>query len=239
MKNIEVINSFNLGRLEEMKCDLAETYKIAFAGSPWFEVSKCAEEGCEVGFCKDQPGDSCSSCLSGLVEAYNSQELTAAWLAMIADEDAMMEIETEADTPVRATIARPTTPGELFQRKYKDNQTVRPWLSQNLPDQLVWIEDTFANRDLRLNGNLKNRGQTLVRIAAAYGGQAIYTRTIAPQVVAATLRDVSDCQVFVGKDNKEVISGIVQDRQYDKQKPIITIPDWRTLIAINGLGRQS
>ncbi len=238
MINKETITSANLDQLEPLLEPLAEIYKIAFAGAPWFEASKCIKESCSVGFCERKPGNCCPDCNSVLAEAYDSQDLMAMWWAMIEQENALMEVETEDDTPLRATIARPTTPAELFKRKYSDNVEMRDWLKQQLPSGLVWIEDTFANRQRRPKGNLKNRGETLAAIAVAYREPTVCTRTIAPQIVAATLRDIRNTKVFVGSENSEKMISIISagEREYAGG---FTVPDRRTLLAINALKKVS
>ena len=54
--------------------EIIPAYQKAFAGDPWFEVSKCA--GCESGFSAQSPGTVCESCghKTG-EEAYTTEEL--------------------------------------------------------------------------------------------------------------------------------------------------------------------
>jgi hypothetical protein len=239
MSNIEIITAAKMIRLETMARPLAEAYRIAFAGSPWFEVSKCPDTTCKTGFCKQEVGEECPGCTAKLVPAYDTQELSLTWRAMLENDDAMMEVEkTEADVPIRATIARPTTPKELWERKYETNPIMKKWLSRQLPPSLVWIEDTFADRSRRERGNLKQRGATLARVATYYGGLPIYTRTIAPQIVAATLRDVTDTAVFVGTTDTEAIEAIVRAKRPELGNGLV-VPDQRTLLAINALRNAS
>ena len=233
MSNIETITSANVSRLEALIEPLVNTYKIAFAGPPWFEASKCINKDCTRDFCSENPDEICPECASVLTEAYDNQELEEFWRSMIEQDEALMEIELEDAIPLRATLVRPTTPAELFARKYPNNPPMEEWLKMQLPPTLVWIEDTFANRDRRAKGNLKKRGATLARIASAYSGLKICTRTIAPQIIAATLRDIKDTKVFIGTESTRPIANIVSERRPEIE--YLSVPDRRTVLAVNAL----
>ena len=232
MKNREILTGERGGRrLDDIAEPLADVYKSAFAGEPWFEVSRCVAESCPVGFCPDAPGVPCKSCGSELQAAYDAGELAAAWRQMITSEDAMMEVGYLDGRPVRVTIARPTTPAELFTRKYADVPEMRQWTDENLDRELVWIEDTFADRSRQPRGNLKERGRTLAGIALRYSGLAVVTRTLAPQVIAATLRDAGDMtDMFIGSQGVgEAIPGA---------RGVNSVPDRRTLLRVAREGEQ-
>jgi hypothetical protein len=226
MKNREIITGEQGSRrLNDIATPLANVYKVAFAGEPWYEVSRCANLECTESFSMTDSGEPCIGCGDNLVEAYETGELIAAWRRMIVDEDAMMEVGFVDGVPVRVTLARPTTPGELYTRKYANAPAMEEWVNENLDQELVWIEDTFADRAKQPTGNLKDRGRTLAGIALRYGGLAIATRTLAPQVVAATLRDVSEnTDLFVGSEG---VGGAMSGAR-TKQ----TVPDKRTLLNI-------
>jgi len=212
-------------RLDDIAVPLADVYKAAFAGEPWYEVSRCGTENCSVGFCSSAAGLPCAGCGGELVEAYDSNELATIWRRMITDEDAMMEVGYADGEPVRVTLARPTTPGELYARKYADVPAMERWVGENLDSELVWIEDTFADRNRQPRGNLKERGRTLGGIALRYGGLAIVTRTLAPQIIAATLRDMPEStDLFIGSEGiGDTILGA---------RSVGTVPDRRTLLNV-------
>lgn len=226
MKNREILTGERGSRrLDGIAALLTDVYKAAFAGEPWYEASRCMTDDCPVGFCSDAPGTPCAGCVNELVEAYDAEELAAAWRRMITDEDAMMEIGYMGGEPVRVTLARPTTPAELYARKYADVPVMKRWTSENLDRELVWIEDTFADRRRQPRGNLKDRGQTLGNIALRYGGLAIVTRTLAPQIIAATLRDAAEnTDLFIGTEG--VGSAMPGARS------VGNVPDRRTLLSV-------
>lgn len=224
--NLEIITAENADRIEVLGQDLANSYKIAFAGPPWNEVSRCTDAECQAAFTELLPGCACPDCGESLSEAYDTQELIAGWLQIISAESGLVEVELlPNNTPVRATIARPTTPQELFARKY-DAQSMKPWLQATLPPELVWIEDTFANRDIRPTGNLKERRATLEQIQEYYAGLAIATRTLTPQVVAATARAVGESTtLFVGTEKV----GLDCSEAFTR---VATVPDKRSLMLV-------
>jgi len=229
MKTIETIDSTNIDRLEVIGSALADSYKIAFAGEPWNEVSRCINTDCPEQFTCQEPGNSCLTCNSLLVEAYDSKELVDAWRQMVANDRAIIETTlNRGQVPILATIARPTNPDELFERKYADIEAMRPWLRRELPPVFVWIEDTFANRKVSPSGNLVGRGATLGRIATRYSGLMIATRTLTPAIVGATLRDVgTQTQLSLGSQTIDV-----EQARLLLAREIGNVPDRRSFLRV-------
>lgn len=233
MRSIEIVDKKNIDRLDVIGYSLAETYKIAFAGEPWNEVSRCETVTCETQFTDLEPGCNCSGCGLALAEAYNSDELVLAWRRMISEEDATLEANTNTQgVPTLATIVRPTTPDELFERKYADVVSMRVWLQDELPSKFVWIEDTFANRKVSPSGNLEGRGATLGRIATRYSGLLIATRTLTPAIIAATVRDVGPSTVVsLGSQVLDLKSDTLSNA-----REVGIVPDRRTFLRIDNQG---
>lgn len=236
MINLEILTATNVDRIREIGPDLAKTYQVAFSGPPWFEVSRCGAADCIVGLSSLAIGGSCLDCGSNLEEAYPAEELIGSWRGMLTGDDAFMEVSYEQDLPQRATIARPTTPEELFKRKYADNPAMEEPLKKLLPNEFVWIEDTFANRERKATGNLADRGETIQRIREYYDVMTIATRTLSEAVVAATLRDCpAKTAVLLGSEGvgKEITNRTFENPGY----ALPNVPDRRTLMIIKKIGR--
>ena len=229
MKTTEILyGKKNENRLKELGPDLAGTYRVAFAGEPWYEKSRCDNDICRVGFSSLNVGEECDNCRGTLAVAYPKEELTSKWMEMLKREDALFEISSEDGYPIRASIARPTSKDELYERKYSEIPPMQDWIAENLPEEFVWIEDTFADRNKQPRGNLSDRGKTLGRIAAVYSGLSIATRTLAVPVVSATLRDVgANTNVYVGTGGV----GVPVNR---RARSVGSVPDRRTLMKIDG-----
>lgn len=233
MGRIEITPA-SIGRFDDIAEDMARAYQTAF-GDPegWNEISKCINESCTVGYCGEQVGDLCSGCGGVLIEAYDADELAAGWRNMVLDEDAFMEVALNKGGRVTsATIARPTNPSELIKRKYADDPIMAKWADATLPPKFTWIEDTFANRELQPSGNLARRSETLAAIALRYGGNDIVTRTIAPEIIGATARDAGLLtDMYVGT------RGITGNREA-QMRSVGRVPDWRTVLVIDGRRKQ-
>ena len=113
MKNIELITAENADRINEIGQDLAESYKVAFAGPPWNEVGKCIQQECLVQLVGQEPGCACLGCGELLVEAYNATELVTNWGSLLINDNALIEVSFTDGLAQRATIARPTSASEL------------------------------------------------------------------------------------------------------------------------------
>ncbi len=228
MRSLEFITSENWELIIEVGPELTATYQKAFAGEPWYEVSRCLNQECSTDFTALCEERDCPECATPLQTAYEPDELIENWQNMIINEDACMELEFVDNKPQRATIARPTSPDELFDRKYRSVESMRGWIETMLPDRFAWIEDTFADREIRPRGNLRQRGQTIERIAEYYGGVPIATRTLSEAVVAATLRDFPQpaTSVYVGDNN------VGQKLLAAEDNVQLVVPDKRTFLKI-------
>ena len=231
MKDL-LITKTNANIIDDFGPALAEIYKYDFGQDPWYENSKCISETCPVQYREEMPLSPCLGCGEPMCAAYETEELITRWSQIVKDQDGMMELTVSDDnTPLRATIARPTNPRELYLRKYNDVGEMEPWLEDTLPRNLVWIEDTFAN--LLINnegGNLAGRARTLGNIAVKYNNPVIATRTLAKAIVRATVRDApSNTSVYVGNKNAGIL-------QASGANLIGVVPDERTFLKIDNTG---
>jgi hypothetical protein len=236
--SIEIITAENAERLDNIGPALAETYQEAFAGPPWFEVSKCVTPDCAVAFLPVEPDCMCPSCGFDLDEAYGKDELVTGWRQLLEADDAVMEVAYDGEYPQRATIARPTDPEELWMRKYATVPAMKSVLTQILPPEFVWIEDTFANRRRVPTGNLRDRGKTIDRISQFYGGDLlIATRTLSEAIVRATLRDkLGETIVRIGTERagSQAVNRAFNNPGYE----LSTVPDRRTLLTVQSRARS-
>lgn len=224
----------NWCEIERYEDDLTAMYQDDFARPPWNEVSRCDNYLCDEyrELSSDSVGCPCSGCSLALGQAYPKDELADEWVGTVINANGFMEIALGDDgTPQRATLARPTTLDQLIERKYWNVPAMRDALPEILPERLVWIEDTWANLKKKPNGNLKQRGETIARISEFYGGLTIATRTLAEQVVAATVRDCrKNTAVYIGE--KGVGRAAVNRAFNNPGYSAPTVPDRRTLIVV-------
>lgn len=223
MNKIEVISSSNAPRLDDYIGQLTDSYIDAFARPPWNEVSQCVSYG---GYSPSVSGAPCGNCQALLVEAYKPADLYSDWKRLL-DDGAQIELAlNDNDVFCRATITGPSTPAQLFESKYKSVEAMEEWLSAALPGEIAYIYETFANLRVSPNGNLRDRGQTLGRIARAFAGMPIVTRTLQPAVVRATVRDAgARTSVYLGASN-------AGGPQALGARAIGTAPDMRTLLFV-------
>ena len=221
---LETFTQNNVAEFEQFAAPLTIAYKESFKRPPWNEASQCFGADCTPGFRPEDPGTCCPDCDQPLAEAYDTQELVDQWTTILAKEDGFMELEINDDNqPLRATLARPTTPTELFDRKYRAVPEMENWLAETLPAEFVWIEDTFSDLSKRPAGNLANRMQTIKNISEYFRDRKIVTRTLAGAIVAATMRDYpKDTTVYVGSERVG----------QDFANTDLSVPDRRTLLVI-------
>jgi hypothetical protein len=168
-----------------------------------------------------------------MLAAYETPQLIENWETIVSEDNGIIEVSFADGFAQRATIARPTYANELFERKYQTVPVMKDWLKSRFGNEpIVWIEDTFANRERVPTGNLSRRGETLERVAGFYGGMRIATRTLSPAIVAATFRDKKASTTgYVGLENvgAAIMSNAMNNPGYD----LPSVPDKRTLLVIN------
>lgn len=229
MPNIEIITTDNADRLEAHVESMFDTYQYEFSLAPWNEVSRCDQDECAVEFTALEVGTPCPDCTTEMGPAYTVDEMYGKWSKLLHQDNGLIEIaHNDEQQMLRTTLVRPLASQALFAQKYSSVPAMEQWIPENLPDILVWIDDTFANRRLSPTGNMNERGRTLLRVAEYYRDiDAVFTRTKAPQIVSATLRDVGPyTDLYIGTEG-------VGNEVFRPARSRSTVPDARTMIGID------
>lgn len=185
---------------EEIKplyCQIVPTYQEAFAGEPWYEVSKCADEAqrCDGGLSALQIGSICNTCGNCPTKAaYEQQELESRFDTLgLSRPTSWYAEETDSGKVALAAIAWSATTKVIASEKYADVPEMSEWLSDNIgQDQIIWLDEVFANKKIRSTGNLQNFGEMIVGLASRLDGSLVAYRTIAPQMTKAPIRTFGD-----------------------------------------------
>lgn len=168
---------------------IVPTYQEAFADEPWYEVSKCADEiiRCEGGLSALQIGVTCSTCGNCPEKpAYEQQELESRFDALGSSRPASWYVEQNEAGITLAAVAWSATAETIFSEKYADTPEMSEWLKGAVGrDQIMWLDEVFANRKLRPNGNLRKFGEMVVGLASRLNSTVVAYRTIAPQMTKA------------------------------------------------------
>ncbi len=192
-----VVSPLGLGeKLERM----IPMYKEAFAARPWLEISKCPADDkqpahCPGGYSPVQVGECCNTCqLRPVEEAYTDDELLEKFTFQSADKFCLWYLEEEAASRgiALAVLARRMDLKSIGNEIYPDNPAVASWLEVNygsLDNEIIWLEEVFANSSIRPTGNLKNFGSMCMRLARSMSVDTVAYRTINPKLISATKRD--------------------------------------------------
>lgn len=177
-------------RKEQLVKELVPVYQKAFAGPPWFEVSKCPT--CPSGFSAQEVGSSCLKCGSYLTkEAYPTDELYRSLLNRVSRADSTVYIERTPDG--RATL------GAIFVNK-SETEIVQNYVRRSdpelirslLPGQVAWLDEIFADLGASPGGNLKNLEQVVEKSAAALRSDTVAFRTINQNLLAKVQKIYGD-----------------------------------------------
>lgn len=175
---------------------LVSIYQAAFAGEPWHEVSACAaparfEGACTGGRSPQEIGEACLRCGEILREpAFPEERLTAGWISHFNTHDSRFYVERLPDgSCVLGALAWKASAEALATRCYSavEEEEMREWLADRLPDEFVWLEDIFADLAARPAGNLRNFGTMISQFLFELKGTALAFRSVHEGLIQKTL----------------------------------------------------
>jgi hypothetical protein len=193
-----------------LKSQLARVYRQAFAGEPWYEVSKCvgtevqseASADCVGSFSALEAGQSCTSC-RGCPDkiAYTEKELDSKFEAIGRKSGAVYTERADSGSIVVAGIAYLATAETIALEKYSDVPGMEDWLGNALGERTLWLDEVFADRQARSEGNLSNFVAMVEGVAAMANDEVelpttVAFRTISPAMIAAARRFGDRTTVF-------------------------------------------
>lgn len=196
--------------------EITPVYQAAFAGEPWYEVSKCTDklQRCADGLSAIAIGQTCDTCLASPSRpAYEETDLVDRFENIAATRPTDWYLERSGDNLALASVAWKATPSVIAQEKYTD-PTMQKWLNELLgPEPIVWLDEIFADRTIRQKDNLKRFGSICLGFMDRLESPTLAYRTISPAMVAAAKRDFTNAKVYPGN---------------------IDVPDRRTIVVLNG-----
>jgi hypothetical protein len=173
--------------------EIVPAYQAAFAGEPWFEVSKCADQlqRCTGGLSSLAAGMYCELCGGcPVLPAYEAEELTNKFDSLAASRPTTWYVEQNGKGVTLAVIAWKANAEVIANEKYGDVSVMAEWLNEELGnDEVMWLDEVFANKDLKPKGNLQNFGKFVTGMAEMLGSQTVAYRTIEPRMIAVPSRD--------------------------------------------------
>jgi hypothetical protein len=194
-------NFYSTEEIRPMYDEIVPAYQSAFAGDPWYEVSKCADsqKRCVGGLSSLALGSMCTVCNEIPTElAYKASELTERFEAISATRSTVWYTErTEAGLAL-AAIAWEATAATIAKEKYANVNKMADWIQNQLGDEpIVWLDEVFANRNLRASGNLARFNAMNMGFMERLNNKTLAFRTINKRMINATKRDFpAKSQVF-------------------------------------------
>ncbi|MEN9389922.1 MAG: hypothetical protein RLZZ283_22, partial [Candidatus Parcubacteria bacterium] len=183
---------------------LVPAYKRAFAGEPWFEVSKCAS--CDV-YTRLEPGSACPQCKTKLIEAYSNQEVSEMLCTIFQNRRATLYVETDARGNVLvAAVSYPWNKGAMYEKKYRskgrDSDELRRILKEKVPERFIWLDEIFADRALRASGNLRDFERIIRDTLRGKRSGVVVFRTISLQLKEKAKRVFPQTEIYDVPDPK-------------------------------------
>lgn len=221
----ELGNFYKPNEIRNFYEEVVPVYQKAFAGEPWFEVSKCADESsvqrCAGGFSSLSIGVTCEMCGNCPIKpAYERERLVNKFelIAKTRPTAWYMEIDDRGKGATLFALAWIEVPCKIAEERYPDVPEMASWMIEELGNvPIMWLDEVFADRLKKPKGNLQNFSDMCSGLAQQLQVDRIAYRTIASQMIAAPVRDFGK-QVSVYKRN-------------------IDVPDRRDFVVIN-LGGQ-
>lgn len=166
--------------------EIVPAYQEAFAVPPWNEVSKCVDEQvrCEGGLSATAVGKICSMCgLCPTRPAYEATELTERFDALGLSRPTAWYAEQNDSGLTMAAVAWKASPLGIATEKYADVPEMADWIVDRLGDEpVMWLDEVFANRQLKPSGNLQNFGKFVTGLAVMLDCTTVAYRTVEPKM---------------------------------------------------------
>lgn len=196
---------FNPEQARSLYPEITAVYQTAFAGEPWFEVSKCADneeiKRCVGGFSALTVGQTCEICGNCPIRnAYEQDELVSRFESIARTRPTAWYLERNEQGLTLAAIAWIKTPLEIVQEKYSDNPKMAEWMRSILGQrEIIWLDEVFADKSKKASGNLSNFGRMCRGFSNVLDNRTLAFRTINDRMVTATKRDFSYASRIFGR----------------------------------------
>jgi len=201
--------------------EIVPVYQAAFAGEPWFEVSKCEDRSeaqkCIGGFSSQEIGQLCADCSLTLVRsAYEAQELTDSFDRISALVPTAWYTEGDENGLNLAAFVWKADADFIADEKYGDVPQMKTWLKDTLgSNSILWLDEIFADRTKKPSGNLANFGQMVDGFRTEMGFNPMAFRTINKRLIYGALKQVPNTSVY---------------------ESFTDVPDRRSLVVVNPRG---
>ncbi len=191
----------NPGEIRKYYDEITNAYQTAFAGPPWYEVSKCVddEEKCEGGFSDQEVGDFCAKCQLCIKEpAYLGSDLIDRFNEIGESRPSRWYLEFCEEKVALAGLAWRANAEQIIDEKYGDSSAVRAWLINQLSfdKEVVWLDEVFANKRIRQDRNLDNFVAMTRAFMKELDVPRLAYRTINPQMLSVAERFGSNASIF-------------------------------------------
>lgn len=176
--------------------EIVPAYQSAFAGEPWFEVSKCVDTRlrCIGGLSSVAVGSACDMCGARLkLPAYEPGELIDRFEQLASSRPTAWYAEQTDEGVSLAAVSWKAKPSLIAEEKYRNTPAMADWIEQTLGvEEVGWLDEVFANKALRVSGNLRNFGAMCNGFMERLGTDTIAFRTINERMIAASNRDFGE-----------------------------------------------
>lgn len=197
-------NFYTPEEIKPLYGELVAAYQVAFAGPPWNEVSKCADERsrCVGGLSTLAVGTLCNACeLRPSRPAYEAGELLTRFNTLGSSRPTAWYAEQNELGLTMAALAWKALPSDIAVEKYSDVPEMNDWIVDTLGNTpILWLDEVFANRQLKPEGNLQNFGKFVTGLATRLDCGSIAYRTKVSQMTAAPKRDFGDNAVVLTRE---------------------------------------
>jgi hypothetical protein len=184
-------------------------YQQAFAGYPWFEVSKCADQ-CEPKRCIANlsalaVGQICEICSNKTTEpAYKPSELTSKFKAIADSRPTAWYTEESKDELTMAALSWKATPEVVAAERYADVPLMQAWLKEQFAEEgFTWLDEIFADLSKKPDGNLENFKSICCGFAEQFGKDKVAFRSINERLIGKASKIFGDdCTIYAR--NKDI-----------------------------------
>ncbi len=212
------LNFYSPEQVQPIYGEIVPVYQEAFKIEPWNSATKCVDTQspvrCKDGYSSLESGELCETCGTCPVRpAFEYDELASTFDNLAETRPTTWYLERSGEQLAVAMLAWKAVSQTITSEKYKKVPDMKDWVRGAIGDEPIgWLDEVFANRFVRREGNLDNFVGACAGMASRLNVGRLAFRTINQKMLSAAERFGEKSQIF---------------------EPNTEVPDWRNFVIIN------
>jgi len=212
------LNFYSPEEVKPLYGEIVPVYQEAFKIEPWNSATKCVDAQspvrCKDGYSPLETGELCVTCEACPIRpAFEYDELASTFDTLAESRPTTWYLERSGGKLAVAMLAWKAVSETITAEKYDKVPEMKDWVQGKVGGKPIgWLDEVFANRLVRSEGNLDNFVEACTGMATRLDIVRLAFRTINPKMLSVAERFGERTQIF---------------------EPKTGAPDWRSFVVID------